>query len=124
LTSSPSLLPEPSRLRTATDKALGVIMAIAIAPLLLAIAHYQFWLRLFTGPVVTVEPGKWVWVECRTQASDAMSEGIGFSGVTLRGEADVTGVPCPSVGITSLGNDKYFFPEPFCLFRRQVAFAG
>ena len=89
-----------------------VLITIAI-PLVVALAilsHYQVWLRSFTGEAVTVIPGKWVWVECHTQPFKASIESIGLDGVTIESQGAVSGLPCPSVGISSLGNNRYFFP--------------
>ena len=90
-----------------------IILLILAVPVVLALAgfaHYQVWLRSFEGTPVTVVPGKWVWVECHTEPFQATIERVGWDGVTIRSEENTIGLPCPSVGISSLSDGRYFFP--------------
>jgi hypothetical protein len=95
---------------TRTRRILGLIAAFPLVLLVLALAHYQVWLRSFAGSTVRIEPGKWVWVECQMQSFEARIESIGLEGVTLESEAEVAGIPCSAVGIAGLGGGRYFFP--------------
>lgn len=97
-------------MNTKVRRALRLITGALVGLLVLVVAHYQLWLRSFEGADVTVKPGKWVWVECKTQPFSARLEILGLSGVTLSSDLVLPGIPCAAVGVTSLGAGKYFFP--------------
>ena len=97
-------------LSTPARRILSLIVATSILLLLLTVAHYQIWLRSFKGSDVGIEPGKWVWVECQVQPFHGKIEDIGTTGITLSSDVGIPGLPCGAVGITKLGNGRYFLP--------------
>lgn len=97
-------------MKSRTRQAVTWVVAAVVFLVALLLAHYQVWLRSFTGVAVTIEPGKWVWVECRPSSFKATIEALDLHGITIHTAQSVQGLPCAAVGIASLGGSRYFLP--------------
>jgi len=97
-------------MKSRTRQAVTWVVAAVVILGALLLAHYQIWLRSFTGVAVTIEPGKWVWVECQPSSFKATIEALDLHGITIRISQAVHGLPCEAVGIASLGGGRYFLP--------------
>lgn len=96
--------------RLARNAARAIAIGVTVAACALAF-HYYIRLRLLEHTVVVVVPGKWVWVECRTQLFSATIEEVSMSGIVVSVDAPLpVGLPCNELGITAQGDGKYFFP--------------
>jgi hypothetical protein len=93
-------------------RTLGYTIALSVAVLTLALTfQYHVRLRLLEHRTVVIQPGKWVWVECQTQAFSATIEEVTAFGIVVSVAAPPPeGLPCTVTNIAARGERRYFMP--------------